>query len=664
LGDRIARIEEALALAGLLANVQPAMTSPLSMVSSSPSSQLGLPARRSPPRTVAIAISDLVESGNTRPASSEVDVHDRFDHQIISADADQDGDEPNSSSAQHAQLREYSGILGLLPSRLQCDALVTAYFEQLEWIHHPIHVPSFIDWYKAFWSSGLQTRQDLQRLALLFSILCLAVHFDLEVSQHMPTNAIVDDATFYQASQDALTASGYLANHSIAVIQTLILQGLYLNNCGQADTHHVNLALAIRMANGLGLSQIDAGRSGSKSGAAAVSPLEPEMGRRTYWSLVCQDCYTASSCNFTYNIPPSQIKTRIFADLRDDEIGAAPRSLRAAGEPTTSTYHREKIAFALTARKAVDLYNEDRLTHDIVPELERENWSHYQSLPSYLRLDHPPWQSRRPPASVSSPPSEDLLGWGPGPSDVRPWDSSRIFTRQLQWQRLFLGFTIHNRTMRLHRAYLARGYTEERYRESKNATLQAAVSLLQLLEEAKRIAFPLQWWVVLIHVFTASVALCIDLHMRAGQRSAGTSDEEAEAEGENLRLVQVAIGVLEEASRKSRAAKRAVRVVQTLLSQSQRRRDEVSAAAAAAAAADVAARAPTVPETTAAASAAGQPTAWESALEGWLSQDSAHGAPGHLFGAFDGAGLDGLPSPGYLSKELLDTINSFTSSLS
>ncbi|CDS00542.1 hypothetical protein, partial [Sporisorium scitamineum] len=310
---------------------------------------------------VTLAISDLVEPCIDSP-NVEVNLHDRFNHQILTA----------TSASSDSCVARSQPLLQLLPQRHRCDVLVDMYFDTLEWIHHPVHVPSFNHWYQQLWKQGL-------------------------------------DRLFYQASYDALVASAYLGHHSLAVIQTLILQGLYLNNTGQTTTHHANLGLAIRIANTMGLSSLDADHSQDKTLAAmsasssSRNKLDTEMGRRIYWSLVYQDCYTASSCNFTYSIQPNQIKTRVFSNLRDDMLVDAhstsgsrnvaldqgPQSSQNLSDstPTTSSYHIAKIPFALTARKTVDMHNEGTLTYAAVLQLERENWNHFYSLPHFLRLD-------------------------------------------------------------------------------------------------------------------------------------------------------------------------------------------------------------------------------------------------------------------------------------
>lgn len=560
LANRVAYLEQVVRSAGLDTTSPTSNANPIPPNSHANALAATAQSRPSSPRPPAtLAISDLVQPHNDSP-QAEVSVHDRFDHQILSV----------KDSASNACLARAQPLVGLLPQRDRCDALVDMYFETLEWIHHPIHVPSFNAWYRQFWTQGLTSRRCVQQLALLFSILCLAVHFGLEQGQDDPFDAVPspnEDDVFYQASYDALIASGYLGHHSLAVLQTLILQGLYLNNSGQATTAHANLGLAIRIANAMGLSSLDSDVAASLSSRPLRNELDKEMGRRLYWSLICQDCYTASSCNFTYSIQPNQIKTSVFADLRDDVLLEAQDTEAMDSErqrtsmdtaPTTSSYHITKIPFALTARKTVDMHNDGTLTYAAVLKLEQENWDHFYALPDFFRLD-------KPDATRDDP--HPLLGWGHG--NTSHWNPSRIFRQQIQWQRLFMGITLHNRILRLHRPFLTRAYTDPTYHASKQSALASARQLLWLAQEGRRLAFPgLRWWVVLVHIFTAAVALCIDVHFKNVSPTSNASELQSH-QAENAQLITLAIDTLKSASLRSKAASTALDIISTLFEQAQ-----------------------------------------------------------------------------------------------
>ena len=135
----------------------------------------------------------------------------------------------------------------------------------------------------------------------------------------------------------------------------------------------------------------------------------------------------------------------------------------------------------------------------------------------------------------------------------------------MRWQQLFMAITFHNRIMRLHRPFLTRGYTHAEYRHSVTATVSSAKALLRLAAEGKPMTFPgLRWWVVLIHIFTAGVALCIDLHYHLSSAGNTSSMEVGE---DKERWICRAIASLSDVRQFSEAANRAVEILETLYSQ-------------------------------------------------------------------------------------------------
>ena len=81
-----------------------------------------------------------------------------------------------------------------------------------------------------------------------------------------------------------------------------------------------------------------------------------EVGRRLWWSLVCQYAYTASIGGMTYTIMLAHATTHPFANLNDDDLhNGQPRPHgRDMEEMTISSYHLAKVRFALGAFFIVD----------------------------------------------------------------------------------------------------------------------------------------------------------------------------------------------------------------------------------------------------------------------------------------------------------------------
>ncbi|ADV24736.1 hypothetical protein I305_02047 [Cryptococcus gattii E566] len=297
-------------------------------------------------------------------------------------------------------------------------------------IHHPLHLPTFLAQYNQFWSMSPSHRRSTVHsrwLALLYIILCLGDHFG---DEDMSTDVTLEGRLLV-ACEDCLAHADFLDEPSTETIQTIICLNLYLNNKNRVNAARSLLGTAIKMAISMGMS----------------------LGRRLWWSLVSQDAYTASNSGFTYLINLSHASTGLFANLDDDEI--RPSGFHSPSKPlsetTTATYHILKIDFALVVRHFIDAVNVDfpNASYEAIMELDRQFRQVYDSLPAVFRPDLPQ--------------SFELSYAGS--------------KRYLVEQRIFMGITLHNRIMRLHRAYMVRGYDDPKYEYSTRVCLESAYAL-------------------------------------------------------------------------------------------------------------------------------------------------------------------------------------------
>jgi hypothetical protein len=225
-------------------------------------------------------------------------------------------------------------------------------------------------------------------------------------------------------------------------------------------------------------------------------------------------------------------------------------------------------------RDFIDLINApDEPPYASIISLDRAYRAAYDDLPIALRPDVAHISN----ATFSSSPTQP---------------KSRLF------ERLFMGLTLHNRLMRLHRPYLARGYVDSRYAYSTEQCLSAARSYIALIRHAREVAFPgLRWWVVLQQCFTAAISLAIDLFNVRGAGVDADPGTRARIE-DGLTWIGSALDVLREARNVSLVAQRAVRILEGMLGESEsessklvqggaRKRLPFAAATTAAPAADV-----------------------------------------------------------------------------
>ena len=96
------------------------------------------------------------------------------------------------------------------------------------------------------------------------------------------------------------------------------------------------------------------------------------------------------------------------------------------------------------------------------------------------------------------------------PDLSQPFDPTLTTTkRYLVEQRVFMGITLHNRLLRLHRAYMSRGYDDSHFAYSTSACLNSAYQLLDLVRQSRVVLC--KWWVVIIHVWTSGLVISVDL---------------------------------------------------------------------------------------------------------------------------------------------------------
>nr|XP_019047818.1 hypothetical protein I302_04436 [Kwoniella bestiolae CBS 10118]OCF26748.1 hypothetical protein I302_04436 [Kwoniella bestiolae CBS 10118] len=409
-------------------------------------------------------------------------------------------------------------LMRALPSRAEADTLLRIY------IHHPLHLPTFLAQYNRFWTMDIARRCETVHarwLALLYIALCLGDHFSDEQLTTDPTLEI----RLVTACEDTLSYSDFLNQPSTETIQTIICLNIYLNNKNRVTAAKSLLGTAIKMAVCMGMSRIpDEGPTSDEEGS-----IEREIGRRLWWSLVCQDAYTASNSGFTYSINLSHSSTGYFANVEDEEIRWGSHCYsRPMAEITCSTYHLCKINFALTVRKFIDAVNANfpDASYDDIMALDRQFRSVYDTLPVPLRPDLP-----------------------------QPFELSFAGSRRyLVEQRIFMGITLHNRIMRLHRSYMVRGYDDLRYAYSTKVCLESAYATLELVKQSPQTLC--RWWVVMVHVWTSGLIISADLVK-------GVSDVVTRRQQRDG--VKMAISLLEPISRTSPVASRGVKVLKALL---------------------------------------------------------------------------------------------------
>lgn len=221
--------------------------------------------------------------------------------------------------------------------------------------------------------------------------------------------------------------------------------------------------------------------------------------------MVCQDAYTASYGGMTYSINLAHSTTMPFANVEDEDVqDGKPRPPgKDMEEMTSSTYHLAKVGFALgqswlapcralssflgltgeVVRDYIDAINVNfpNIAYSTVLALDVRYRQVFSTLPKQLRPDL----------------SHQF--------DPRLTTSKRYLIEQ----RVFMGVTFHNRLMRLHRAFMSKGYEDGRYAYSTKACLSSAYDLLALVRQCKLVLC--KWWVVVVQVWASGLVISVDM---------------------------------------------------------------------------------------------------------------------------------------------------------
>ncbi|KAF6802843.1 C6 transcription factor [Colletotrichum sojae] len=136
-------------------------------------------------------------------------------------------------------------LLSLLPTQTQADLLITYFFENINWIYHAVHAPSFRARYSELWAMEVED-VDLIWLALLYVVFSLS---SLYIS------ALVAEAAGFEVADLAVLS------HRWYYIETL-------------NSH---LGQAIRNAQAMGLDK--------ESPETITGCLEREIRHRVWWDL-------------------------------------------------------------------------------------------------------------------------------------------------------------------------------------------------------------------------------------------------------------------------------------------------------------------------------------------------------------------------------------------
>ncbi|KAL1410680.1 hypothetical protein Q8F55_004699 [Vanrija albida] len=366
--------------------------------------------------------------------------------------------------------------VALLPDHKIGARLVQEYFDKVEWLQRCLHYPTFMRECREFWARG-STSPDF--VATYAMVLCLGLSTSSE--SFGPFNSMALAEQLYHLAEGVMMCSRFLHRQTFESLQAISLMTIY--GYGMEDGADATWALcgsAIKIAQNLGLNRLEAEEAGKVWTALWDTRLRREIGRRVWWCFVSLDWAHAIAHGSSYSVHPSQNLTALPANLEDDQLedpAAVPHPLSVY---TPINMHIFKCKFVTLYREITDhmmahatpSYAFILAMDDSIIDLARSLPRHFQD-PMHL------------------------------PADADP----AVVTDSI-----FLSITANTRLVRLHRYFFIRGYSDERYTRSRERCVEAALTVLRLLDLATtRMPNLLNFWIVLFYAFSAAVPVCIDL---------------------------------------------------------------------------------------------------------------------------------------------------------
>ncbi|GEM07470.1 zn(2)-C6 fungal-type transcription factor [Rhodotorula toruloides] len=297
-----------------------------------------------------------------------------------------------------ARADEIDRIMRTLPGRDAIGYLVERYFDNVAWLFHHLHAPSFRAEVDAFHTMCDQNRQhsiDLPWLALLLMVLSLALdslHHSRSPFALDPTRTMVEDKDhpleaygeetlkkmpkrWFGASMRALRLAEYETVPRIRSIQTIILYTQYLQlssaDRGEPSQRVVWLSAAIRLAQVLKLHQLGSNPDTMPPDDPAFPPgknsIKREMAKRLWAVLVYQDWLFATRVNLYYTISPLHCDTDDPLNVNDADLSPSKTALIPAPSTVLTDSSADRVRIA-TARQARAVFDRTVLTKDYSAE--------------------------------------------------------------------------------------------------------------------------------------------------------------------------------------------------------------------------------------------------------------------------------------------------------
>lgn len=217
-------------------------------------------------------------------------------------------------------------VVAMMPSKLQCDMLISRYFECVDPVYPMLDQRSFLEDYEHFWSLPEEKKyqSDAAFVGLIMVMLALGTQF---LQSGLTTTADRADAAemHASASNQALRMSSYLSTASIRSIQTMVLLVYFLINDNHASDGWAFAGILMRQAYAMGLHR------DPNIVTPGASQAQKQERRKVWQAVLHQDTFLT----VLLSLPPNATHTDVHVDDMVDEV--APTGYTAINAASIST---------------------------------------------------------------------------------------------------------------------------------------------------------------------------------------------------------------------------------------------------------------------------------------------------------------------------------------
>ncbi|KAI9743501.1 MAG: hypothetical protein M1818_002814 [Claussenomyces sp. TS43310] len=382
-----------------------------------------------------------------------------------------------------------SELRAALPNRAATEKLVSRYFNSYDAAVNILHYPTFhqqlIDHHKD------PSKSSIVWIALLFSILCLSMQSHHKIGDEPPEwkGVTLQLACEYRMrTVQCLVASDYTksVDHTIEAL-LLYVHGEYTSRWDAEVGIWVIMGMIVRLAMRMGYHR-------DPCHFAALSPFQGEMRRRVWAFLRQCDVMFSFQIALPNLVRAGDCDTSLPRNIFEDEFSKATKELppaRPFTEPTPVSYMLANSKLGLVFGEIVTEVNalRSQATYDAVMKIDEKLRDVKRTMPHHLQL--------------------------------RPLEESAHDPATLLMQRFNLDILYQKSMCVLHRKYLVRARTNQRYAHSRRACVEASMEILRHQATLHRESLKggrmrtMRWFISSLtknDFLLGAMIVCLDLH--------------------------------------------------------------------------------------------------------------------------------------------------------